>query len=120
MTRAQAASPAVAALPVAECTPKCGSTRPRPPSRSIVPSKRAISVSSLLRVSAAAAIWFRATACSTRSIQATLFRFSFRTRHPPMPISVLHPGHRKLSPRTGVFADWLAALFERLQNEGRL
>jgi len=39
---------------------------------------------------------------------------------PPMPISVLHPGHRKLSPRTGVFADWLAALFERLQNEGRL
>jgi DNA-binding transcriptional LysR family regulator len=39
---------------------------------------------------------------------------------PPMPISVLHPGHRKLSPRTGLFADWLAALFERLQNEGRL
>jgi len=43
-------------------------------------------------------------------------------RHPPprMPISVLHPGHRNVSPRTRVFADWLAALFERLQKEGRL
>lgn len=39
---------------------------------------------------------------------------------PPMPISVLHPGHRTVSPRTRVFADWLAALFERLQAEARL
>lgn len=39
---------------------------------------------------------------------------------PPMPISVLHPGHRNISPRTRVFADWLTALFERLQAEGRL
>lgn len=43
-------------------------------------------------------------------------------RHPPpgMPISVLHPGHRNVSPRTRVFADWLAALFAQLQAEGRL
>jgi DNA-binding transcriptional LysR family regulator len=42
--------------------------------------------------------------------------------NPPhrMPISVLHPGHRNLSPRTRVFADWLTALFEVLQAEGRL
>jgi len=39
---------------------------------------------------------------------------------PRMPISVLHPGHRNLSPRTRVFTDWLAALFEGLQTEGRL
>lgn len=44
------------------------------------------------------------------------------SRHPPprMPISVLHPGHRNPSSRTRVFADWLAALFEGLQAEGRL
>lgn len=43
-------------------------------------------------------------------------------RHPPpgMPVSVLHPGHRNVSPRTRVFADWLAALFAQLQAEGRL
>lgn len=43
-------------------------------------------------------------------------------RHPPpgMPISVLHPGHRNVSPRTRVFADWLASLFAQLQAEGRL
>ncbi|EQB29693.1 hypothetical protein M529_23230 [Sphingobium ummariense RL-3] len=39
---------------------------------------------------------------------------------PPMPISVLHPGHRNISPRTRVFADWLTALFEGLQASGRL
>lgn len=39
---------------------------------------------------------------------------------PPMPISVLHPGQRHISPRTRVFADWLTALFERLQTERRL
>jgi DNA-binding transcriptional LysR family regulator len=39
---------------------------------------------------------------------------------PRMPISVLHPGHRNLSPRTRVFTDWLAALFEGLQTDGRL
>lgn len=38
----------------------------------------------------------------------------------PMPISVLYPGQRNISRRTRVFADWLAALFERLQAEGRL
>lgn len=39
---------------------------------------------------------------------------------PPMPISVLHPGHRNISPRTRVFAEWLTALFEGLQASGRL
>ncbi|MBB4099358.1 LysR family transcriptional regulator [Sphingomonas kyeonggiensis] len=42
------------------------------------------------------------------------------TPPPRMPISVLHPGHRNISPRTRVFADWLAALFERLQVDRRL
>jgi hypothetical protein len=39
---------------------------------------------------------------------------------PPTPISLLHPGHRNISPRTRVFAAWLAALFERFQAEGRV
>lgn len=39
---------------------------------------------------------------------------------PRMPISVLHPGHRNISPRTRVFSDWLAALFDDLQEQGRL
>jgi len=42
--------------------------------------------------------------------------------HPPprMPVSLLYPGNRSLSPRARVFADWLANLFQRLQQEGRL
>lgn len=42
--------------------------------------------------------------------------------HPPprMPISVLLPAGRTPSPRTRVFADWLAALFQQLQARGRL
>ena len=33
-------------------------------------------------------------------------------RPAPMPISVLYPHHRQLSPRVRVFVDWLASLFE--------
>jgi DNA-binding transcriptional LysR family regulator len=39
---------------------------------------------------------------------------------PPMPISVLHPGHRHLSPRVALFADWLADLFAAAQRDDRL
>jgi len=28
-----------------------------------------------------------------------------------LPVSVLYPHHRQLSPRVRVFADWLASLF---------
>lgn len=42
--------------------------------------------------------------------------------HPPprMPVSVLQPGNRTASPRARVFIDWLAALFQGLQAQGRL
>lgn len=39
---------------------------------------------------------------------------------PRMPISVLHPSNRNLSPRVRVFIDWLAELFRILQSQGRL
>ena len=32
----------------------------------------------------------------------------------PLPLYVMYPPSRHLSPRVRVFADWLAALFERL------
>jgi DNA-binding transcriptional LysR family regulator len=39
---------------------------------------------------------------------------------PRLPISVLHPSSRHLSPRVRVFVDWLADLFQAAQREGRL
>ncbi|GGE85626.1 LysR family transcriptional regulator [Sphingomonas prati] len=47
---------------------------------------------------------------------------SLLPRHPPppMPVSLLHPGNRSVSPRARVFADWLTTLFQGLQHEGRL
>ncbi len=30
-----------------------------------------------------------------------------RTPPPPMPVSVMYPHHRQLSPRTRVFVDWV-------------
>jgi len=34
-------------------------------------------------------------------------------RPPPMPVSVLYPHHRQLSPRVRVFVDWVAGRFAR-------
>jgi DNA-binding transcriptional LysR family regulator len=39
---------------------------------------------------------------------------------PRMPISILHPSSRHLSPRVRVFVDWLAELFRVLQSRGHL
>lgn len=38
----------------------------------------------------------------------------------PMPVSVVYPAHRQLSPRVRVFADFLADLFRQATVEGRL
>lgn len=38
-------------------------------------------------------------------------------RPAPMPVSVLYPHHRQLSPRVRVFVDWLASLFEEMQRK---
>lgn len=38
----------------------------------------------------------------------------------PMPVSVVYPTHRQLSPRVRVFADFLADLFRQAAAEGRL
>lgn len=42
--------------------------------------------------------------------------------HPPspMPVSVLYPTSRNLSPRVRVFRDWLTSLFTQLQADGRI